>query len=66
MSAFGPDAQMDMIYMMRHAILQAESDFEGETEVILPRRDESSRKLIEYFFPNEKGKPSLYFERKEN
>ena len=64
-SAFGPDAKTDIIYMMRYAILQSFIEYPGETEVILPRRDVAAKKLTEYFFPGEKGEPSVLCERKE-
>ena len=66
MSASGPDAKKDLFHMVRFAILQAVANYPSETEVIIPRRDEASRKLAAYFFPNKKGQASVFGERKEN
>ena len=50
MCAFGPDLKKDLMYMIRFAIRQAVRLYTEETRVILPGRDESTRKLIKYFF----------------
>ena len=66
MSATGPDAKKDLLHMVRFAIIQAVANYPSETEVIIPRRDEASRKLAGYFFPDKKGKTCVFGERREN
>ncbi len=65
MSAFGPDSRVDLLHMVRFSILQAVKLYPEDTRVILPRRDESAKKLSQYFFPKGQGVPSLYGERRE-
>ena len=66
MSASGPDAKKDLLHMIRFSMLQAVSNYPEDTEVIIPRRDETARKLAAYFFPNSKGETCLFGERTEN
>ncbi|MCR5402403.1 MAG: hypothetical protein K6E91_01100 [Butyrivibrio sp.] len=63
--AYGADARVDLLYMVRYAILKALSLYPKETKVILVRRDESVRKLTGYFFPRVAGESCLYGERDE-
>ena len=66
MSATGPDAPKDLLHMVRFSILRAVSNYPEDTEVIIPRRDESSRKLAGYFFPDRKGVSCVFGERTES
>lgn len=66
MSATGPDGQKDLLHMVRFSILQAISNYPEDTEVIIPRRDASARKLAGYFFPDRKGEICIFGERTEN
>ena len=45
MSATGPDAKKDLLHMVRFSIIQANANYSGDTEVIIPRHDEASRKF---------------------
>ena len=65
MCAFGPDLKKDMAYMMRFAILQAARLYPDDTEVIIPRRDESTKQLAGYLFPNAAGEKCICGERDE-
>ena len=65
MAAVGPDARIDLINMIRFSAFRAIEKYPKETEIILPRRDESAEKLVGYFFPGAKGEPGIYGEREE-
>lgn len=66
MSATGPDGSTDLLYMVRCSILKAASNYPDDTAVVLPRHDESSRKLAGYFFPEGRGEMCIYGERAES
>lgn len=65
MCAFGPDLKKDLVYLMRFAILHAARIYTEDTEVIIPRKDDSTRQLAGYFFPNVAGEQCICGERNE-
>ena len=65
MSAIGPDARIDLVYMVRYSIMNAVKSYPKDTQVILPRRDLAAQKLVEYFFPGMRGEAHIFGEREE-
>ncbi|MCR5788967.1 MAG: hypothetical protein K6G83_03685 [Lachnospiraceae bacterium] len=65
LSAYGPDARTDLMFMIRFSILQAMKLCSEDIKVILRRHDEVARNLTGYLFPGKKGEPCLYGERAE-
>ena len=65
MSAIGPDAKIDLFYMVRYSILQAIKKYPKDTNLIIPRRDKPATNLCGYFFPGKKGVSSIVGVRKE-
>ena len=55
----GAGTQMDLLNMIRFAVSRGREEYDPETEVLLPVRDEAAGKLIGYFFPDKKGEACI-------
>ncbi len=60
LSAFGPDAQKELLHMVRFSIIRTLELYPETTQILFRRRDEASKKLSDYFFPESKGENSVY------
>ena len=65
MFAFEPDAQTNLIYMVRRSIQAAAEKFSPETQVLLPRHNEATMRLTGKLFPGKKGLTVMAGERGE-
>ena len=52
---WGPEPQIDMLYMIRYSLKQAFKLYPPDTKVIIIRSDKASIKLVSYLFPNKHG-----------
>ncbi len=50
-----PDANINLLYMIRHSIRAASGSCKGEERVVLRRHNEAAEALIRKLFPDKKG-----------
>ena len=64
-TATGADSKKDLLYMMIFSLKQAERYYDGDTEIVIRRRDEDVKKLTDYLLPEAKGRIILRGVREE-
>ncbi|MCR5594682.1 MAG: hypothetical protein K6G12_02435 [Lachnospiraceae bacterium] len=62
---WGPDAKKELVHMIAFTLKRAFEIYPDDTEIILHRFDEPSRKLAGYFFPQLKGNVGIFGTRTE-
>ncbi len=62
---WGPESQTTLLHLIRFATIRGCESYPETTEVIIRRHDDSTYKMVKYFFPNAVGKPSIAGERNE-
>ena len=61
----GPESGKDLKYMLCFSANRAREIYSEDTKILIRRNDEDTRKLTDYFFPEEKGKKAIYGSREE-
>ena len=63
---WGPEPQIDMLYMIRYSLKQAFKLYPPDTKVIIIRSDKALIKLVSYLFPNKHGLKCVGGKRSES